>query len=197
MTAVSAHADPRERVPMRGDRFDVSDTEGHPVAARCVMVFMGVALTAQAALGADARSISPAWSWGAQVFSSAFKIDTTACTMIRVPIADTLVDVQANGESCPGNMVMHGYFFNQRVTQTPTTPRYTHRSGRCGMRPASSTVFHPVTGEGFPRVRNVRSELCANRTRMYEWDEFLDWNYVVERTVDPDHLYQRCCPSAN
>jgi hypothetical protein len=169
--------------------------EGFPVAARFVMVFIGLALSAQAAFGADARSTSPSWNWGAQAFSSAFNIDTTACITIRVPIADSSVDVNANGESCPGNMVMHGYFFNQRVTQTPTTPRYTSRSGRCGVRPAPGTVFHPITGEGFPRVMNTRSELCGNGIRMYEWDEFVDWNYVVERTVDPNQLYQRCCPS--
>lgn len=167
------------------------------MVVRFAMLLMGLALTSPQAVGADARSTSPSWNWGAQAFSSAFQINTTACTNIRVPIAGAPVDASATGEACPVNMVAHGYHFNQRVTQIPTTPRYVFRSGRCGERPAQGTVTHPITGESFPRTRNGRSELCGNGIRMHEWEEFSDWNYLVDRTVDPEQLYLRCCPSAN
>lgn len=166
-------------------------------------VFMFLCLTALSATvhAADARSTPPAWAWGAQPFISEFKVDTQSCTNIRVPIAGEQVGPSAAGEVCPANTVAHGYYFGRRVTQIATNPIYEFRVQVCAtQRSFSGTVTNPTTGQTYPRYRLQGAEPCANRPGdparyIYEYDEFVDWEYRTEYTVDPANLFMRCCPA--
>lgn len=165
----------------------------------CSTVICWLAVPASG-FAADARSTTPAWNWGAQPFSSPFRISATDCTNIRVPTAGEAIAAEASGDVCPINTVAHGYYFGKRATQIAISPRYQwHFSGgRCG--PAGSytgTVTNPNTGEVFPRYRNVSLEPCPRNGYMIDLEAFEDWNYRTDYTVDPNNVYMRCCASAH
>jgi hypothetical protein len=168
------------------------------LASHVLVAALVVGATIQVASGADARSTPPGWNWATQSFNLPLRVDTANCTSIRVPVGGTLVDAAAAGEVCPSNMVAHGYIFNKRVTQVPTTPQYMLSGAPCSsVQPnISGTVVHPTTGQTYPRYRNVVREPCARNAWVWDWEVFWDWTYVTQYTIDPNALFLRCCPAA-
>lgn len=168
------------------------------LASHVLVAALAVGATIEVASGADARSTPPGWNWATQSFSMPFRVDTANCTSIRVPVGGALVDAATAGDVCLGNMVAHGYIFNKRVTQVPTTPRYILGGSPCSsVQPnISGTVVHPTTGQTFPRYRNVWHESCARNAWVWDWEEFWDWTYVTQYSIDPSALFLRCCPAA-
>lgn len=150
---------------------------------------------------ADARNTPPAWNWGARTFASDFKVDTQSCSNIRVPIAGAQVTATASGEVCPVNTVAHGYYFGRRTQQIATAPIYQFVTVMCTTAMTlTGTVTNPNTGAVYPRYQNIGREPCVNRPGqparyIYEYDQFVDWQYRTEYTVDPANLFMRCCPA--
>src|SRR5690606_32423896 len=141
-----------------------------------------------------------------------FKIDTSSCKNIRVPIAGEEVSGSTTGESCPANMVAHGYYFGKKATAEKTTPKYAGTQ-ECKSRWPSGTncpswsakVTNPDTGKDYPKydiydTYKVVEEKYPGSPKYlatyWRYHTASGWNTKTVYTVDPNKIYIRCCPAA-